>query len=105
MCRVSGYIGKKEALPIVLDGLRRQSYGGYDSAGVVVGNGSDLVCVKAVGKLENLEKKLENLSLKGNWSIAHVRWASHGKVCEANAHPIWDCQKNIFLVHNGIIEN
>lgn len=106
MCRVSGYIGKKEALPIVMDGLRRQSYGGYDSAGVVVGsNGSDLACVKSVGKLENLEKKLENQPLKGNRSIGHIRWATHGKVCEENAHPFWDCQKNIHLVHNGIIEN
>lgn len=106
MCRVSGYIGKKEALSIVMDGLRRQSYGGYDSAGVVVGSsGSDLTCVKAVGKLENLEKKLENQRLKGNWSIGHIRWATHGKVCEENAHPFWDCGKNIHLVHNGIIEN
>ncbi len=106
MCRVSGYIGKKDALPIVMDGLRRQSYGGYDSAGVVVGsNGSDLTCVKAVGKLENLEKKLENQPLKGNLALGHIRWATHGKVCEENAHPFWDCQKNIHLVHNGIIEN
>lgn len=109
MCRVSGYIGKKEALPIVMDGLRRQSYGGYDSAGVVVGSTNtpepNLVCVKAVGRLENLEKKLENQSLKGNWSISHIRWATHGKVCEENAHPFFDCHKNIYLVHNGIIEN
>jgi glucosamine--fructose-6-phosphate aminotransferase (isomerizing) len=105
MCRVSGYVGKKDALPIIMDGLRRQSYGGYDSAGVVVGNGSDLVCLKSVGKLENLEKKLENQSLKGNWALGHIRWATHGKVSEENAHPFWDCGKNIFLVHNGIIEN
>lgn len=106
MCRISGYIGKKEALPIVMDGLRRQSYGGYDSAGVVVGaDGSELTCIKAVGKLENLEKKLENQSLKGNLALGHIRWATHGKVCEENAHPFWDCQKNIHLVHNGIIEN
>ena len=64
MCRVSGYIGKKEALPIIMDGLRRQSYGGYDSSGVVVGDGSNLVCVKAVGKLENLEKKLHIICQK-----------------------------------------
>ena len=105
MCRVSGYIGKKEALPIILDGLRRQSYGGYDSSGVTVGNGSNLVCVKAVGKLENLERKLEGQNLKGNWALGHIRWASHGRVCEENAHPFWDCSKNIHLVHNGIIEN
>ena len=105
MCRVSGYIGKKEALPIVMDGLRRQSYGGYDSAGVTIMTENGLVCVKAVGKLENLEKKLEGQNLTGNWAIGHIRWASHGKVCEANAHPFWDCKKNIYLAHNGIIEN
>lgn len=105
MCRVSGYIGKKEALPIVMDGLRRQSYGGYDSSGILIGAGFNLVCVKAVGKLENLEKKLENRNLKGNWAIGHIRWASHGGVTEANTHPFWDCKKNIYLAHNGIIEN
>jgi glucosamine--fructose-6-phosphate aminotransferase (isomerizing) len=105
MCRVSGYIGKKEALPIIMDGLRRQSYGGYDSAGVAIMTENGLVCVRAVGKLENLEKKLEGQDLKGNWGLGHIRWASHGKVCEANAHPFWDCQKNIYLAHNGIIEN
>ncbi len=105
MCRLSGYIGKKEALPIILDGLRRQSYGGYDSSGVVIGQGSNLACIKAVGKLENLEKKLANQDLKGNCSIGHIRWASHGKVTEENAHPHHDCKKNIWLAHNGIIEN
>lgn len=105
MCRVSGYIGKKEALPIILDGLRRQSYGGYDSNAVLIGDDSNLVCVKAVGKLENLEKKLKRENLKGNWGIGHLRWATHGKVTEANCHPFADCQKNIFLAHNGIIEN
>jgi len=105
MCRVSGYIGKKETLPIIMDGLRRQSYGGYDSSGVVIGKDSNLTCIKAVGKLENLEKKLEGQNLKGNWGIGHIRWASHGAVTEANAHPFWDCKKNIYLAHNGIIEN
>ncbi|MBU4299317.1 glutamine--fructose-6-phosphate transaminase (isomerizing) [Patescibacteria group bacterium] len=105
MCRVSGYIGKKDALPIIMDGLRRQSYGGYDSAGVLIGDGFNLACVKAVGKLENLEKKLENQPLKGNWGLGQIRWATHGAVTEINAHPHQDCKRNIFLVHNGIIEN
>ncbi|XOA42630.1 MAG: glutamine--fructose-6-phosphate transaminase (isomerizing) [Candidatus Nealsonbacteria bacterium] len=105
MCRVSGYIGKKDALPIIMDGLRRQSYGGYDSSGVLIGNGANLECIKSIGKLENLEKKLENQKLEGDWGIGHIRWATHGVVTEINAHPHSDCTKNIWVVHNGIIEN
>jgi glucosamine--fructose-6-phosphate aminotransferase (isomerizing) len=105
MCRVSGYIGKKEALPIIMDGLRRQSYGGYDSSGVLIGDETNLALIKAVGKLENLEKKLEGQTLKGNWGVGHIRWATHGAVTEANAHPHHDCHKNIWIIHNGIIEN
>lgn len=105
MCRVSGYIGKKDALPIIMDELRRQSYGGYDSSGVLIGDGSNLTCLKAVGKLENLEKKLEGVNLKGNWGIGHIRWATHGRVNEANTHPHCDCSQNVWVVHNGIIEN
>ncbi len=105
MCRISGYIGKKQALPIIMDGLRRQSYGGYDSAGILIFNDSDPACVKSVGRLENLEKKIEGQNLKGNWGVGQIRWASHGGVTEANAHPFWDCKENIYLCHNGIIEN
>ena len=105
MCRVLGYLGKKEALPIIMDGLRRQSYGGYDSSGILIGDGRNLTCVKAVGKLENLEKKLNGQNLNGNWGLGHIRWATHGGVTETNAHPHHDCQGNIFVVHNGIIEN
>jgi len=105
MCRVAGYIGKKEALPIILDELRRQSYGGYDSSGVAIYEEGSFKVVKSEGKLENLEKKLEKLTLKGNFGIGHIRWASHGRVTEINAHPHSDCEGNIYLVHNGIIEN
>lgn len=105
MCRVSGYIGKKKAQAIIMDGLNRQSYGGYDSSGIVVGIGKNLTCIKAVGKLENLEEKLRGYELEGNWGIGHIRWATHGGVTENNAHPHQDCAGNIFLVHNGIIEN
>lgn len=105
MCRVSGYIGKKDALPIIMDGLRRQSYGGYDSSGILIGDGSTLTNLKAVGKLENLEKKLDGKDLRGNWGIGHIRWATHGGVNETNAHPHCDCSQNIWVVHNGIIEN
>jgi len=105
MCRLAGYIGEKEAVRIIMDSLSRQSYGGYDSAGVVIGSESNIICVKSVGRLENLEKKLEEKKLKGNWGIGHIRWASHGRVSLTNAHPFSDCQKKIYLVHNGIIEN
>lgn len=105
MCGIIGYIGKRDALPILLDGLKKESYRGYDSSGVVILNSKNHFLQKAVGKIENLEKKLKGKNLQGNWGIGHIRWATHGKVNIQNAHPHTDCQKNIFLVHNGIIEN
>jgi len=105
MCGIVGYIGKKSAAPILIEGLGRQSYRGYDSSGLVILGKKGLVCVKAKGKLENLEEKINGQNLEGNLGLGHVRWATHGEVTESNAHPHWDCQKNIYLVHNGIIEN
>ncbi|MDO8639603.1 MAG: glutamine--fructose-6-phosphate transaminase (isomerizing) [bacterium] len=105
MCGIVGYIGKQKALPILMEGLRRESYRGYDSSGVVVIEDGKPVCVKAVGKLENLEQKLQGNQLDGSVGVGHVRWATHGGVTEENAHPHSDCQKNIWIVHNGIIEN
>lgn len=105
MCGIVGYIGKKNAVPILIEGLHRESYRGYDSSGIVVFGKERSILVRAVGKLENLEKKLNNQNLEGNLGLGHVRWATHGSVSEANAHPHFDCQRNIFLVHNGIIEN
>lgn len=105
MCGIVGYIGKKPALPILIEGLHREIYRGYDSTGVVVFDGKESRCIKAVGKIENLEKKVIGQNLGGNLGLGHCRWASHGAVNEANAHPHQDCQGNIFLVHNGIIEN
>jgi len=106
MCGIVGYIGQKNVLPILIEGLRRETYRGYDSAGIVVFNEkTNPVCVKAIGKLENLERKLNNHQIEGVLGLGHCRWATTGGVTEANAHPHWDCQKNIFLVHNGIIEN
>ena len=105
MCGIVGYIGKRNATSILLEGLRRESYRGYDSSGLVFGAGKELICIKAVGKLENLENKLNGQNFESSLGLGHVRWATHGGVTEANAHPHCDCQKNIWLVHNGIIEN
>jgi glucosamine--fructose-6-phosphate aminotransferase (isomerizing) len=105
MCGIIGYIGKQNAASILMEGLRRESYRGYDSSGIVVLQQTDPVCLRAVGKLENLEKKLENCTIEGGLGIGHTRWATHGGVTEENAHPHTDCKGNFFLVHNGIIEN
>jgi glucosamine--fructose-6-phosphate aminotransferase (isomerizing) len=106
MCGIVGYLGKQKAIPILITGLQRESYRGYDSSGLVVFENGKTVCLKAVGKLEALEKKLKgNGALNGSVGLGHVRWATHGAVTEANAHPHCDCRGNIWLVHNGIIEN
>ena len=107
MCGIIGYIGQNKALPVLLDGLRRLEYRGYDSAGVAVCDGQEIITVKAVGKIVELDKKisLENKSLQGNVGIAHTRWATHGKPSLENAHPHCGCKQEIWLAHNGIIEN
>ena len=105
MCGIIGYIGKRDATPILIEGLRRESYRGYDSSGLVLFTEKDPICIKAVGKLENLENKIDSLIVKGFSGLGHVRWATTGEVTELNAHPHCDCKKNIWLVHNGIIEN
>jgi len=105
MCGIVGYIGKKNAVPILMEGLKRESYRGYDSSGIVVLQEGEPSYLKAVGKLENLETKMASSPMEGSVGIGHVRWATHGGVTEENAHPHHDCQNNIWLVHNGIIEN
>ncbi len=105
MCGIIGYIGKRNATPILTEGLRRESYRGYDSSGLALFDGKEIICVKAVGKLENLESKLRSQAPEGLLGLGHVRWATTGEVTEANAHPQSDCRGNIWLVHNGIIEN
>ncbi|MFH1522485.1 MAG: glutamine--fructose-6-phosphate transaminase (isomerizing) [Patescibacteria group bacterium] len=104
MCGIVGYLGKNNALSIVLDGIKRLEYRGYDSSGVAIRNAAGIYCLKSVGKIKELEKKLE-VDIEGNLGIAHTRWATHGEPSERNAHPHTDCQKKIWLVHNGIIEN
>lgn len=106
MCGIIGYIGRKSAVPILLEGLRKESYRGYDSSGVVVfGKDDEPALVRAVGKLEELEAKLRENPLQGSIGLGHNRWASNGEVTEENAHPHKDCKESIFVVHNGIIEN
>lgn len=105
MCGIVGYIGKKEALPILINGLRRLEYRGYDSAGVAVSAGGKIKNIKAVGKIEKLAEKVKNLDLVGSVGIAHTRWATHGGVSEDNAHPHSACNDDLVICHNGIIEN
>ena len=107
MCGISGYIGKKEGLQIVLGNLRKLEYRGYDSAGVAFFNlGANAEIIKTVGKLDNLERALRGKrSLSATAAIGHTRWATHGAPNQVNAHPHSDCRGEIFLVHNGIIEN
>ncbi len=105
MCGIVAYLGSKPAQPLLLEGLKRLEYRGYDSAGLAIINGSIQVC-RAVGRVSILEERLEQLGgLQGHLGLAHTRWATHGGVTEANAHPHRDDRHGIALVHNGIIEN
>lgn len=105
MCGIVGYIGKQKAAPILIEGLKRLEYRGYDSAGLAVIEKNRIINIKAVGKVAELENKINGKDISGNVGIAHTRWATHGKPSDHNSHPHSDCKKNIFLVHNGIIEN
>ena len=106
MCGIVGYIGNRKAVPIILDGLRRLEYRGYDSAGIAVLNGDNHLSVRrASGKLRNLEEAIRINPLDGPYGIGHTRWATHGRPTEENAHPHRDCTGDIVVVHNGIVEN
>lgn len=105
MCGIVGYIGKKEALPILVGGLRRLEYRGYDSAGVAVIENGKINRVRSVGKIDNLADKLKTEKVFGTIGIAHTRWATHGGVIEENAHPHSGCKDDLVIVHNGIVEN
>jgi len=104
MCGIVGYIGKKNAVEVGVDGLRALQYRGYDSAGLAFLNGGKIVSARAVGKIENLEERIDP-SWNSGLGIFHTRWATHGGVTEQNAHPHSDCSGDISLCHNGIIEN
>jgi glutamine---fructose-6-phosphate transaminase (isomerizing) len=106
MCGIVGYVGKKQVVPIIIEGLRRLEYRGYDSAGIAVaGNGDGLQLRRAEGKLRNLEEAIRLKPLDGSYGIGHTRWATHGRPTEENAHPHRDCTGKIVVVHNGIVEN
>src|SRR5579872_3829698 len=106
MCGIVGYIGNRRAVPIILDGLRRLEYRGYDSAGIAVLNGDNQLAVRrASGKLRNLEETIRVNPMDGAYGIGHTRWATHGRPTEENAHPHRDCSGDIVVVHNGIVEN
>ncbi|HVT45044.1 MAG TPA: glutamine--fructose-6-phosphate transaminase (isomerizing) [Thermoanaerobaculia bacterium] len=105
MCGIIGYVGSREVVPVVLGGLKKLEYRGYDSAGIAVVNGSGVKVVRAEGKLSNLEHKLLDETLEGSFGIGHTRWATHGKPNENNAHPHRDCSGRIVVIHNGIVEN
>ena len=105
MCGIVGYVGEQEVVPLLLDGLKRLEYRGYDSAGVVVVADGNLERTRAQGKLENLTAKLDAEPLTGSHGLGHTRWATHGPPVERNAHPITDARERVAVIHNGIIEN
>src|SRR5215475_5534068 len=106
MCGIVGYVGKKSVAPVIIEGLRRLEYRGYDSAGIAVsGNGNGLEVRRAEGKLRNLEEAIRQKPLHGTYGIGHTRWATHGRPTEENAHPHRDSTGKIVVVHNGIVEN
>lgn len=104
MCGIVGYIGKKEAYPILMKGLKRLEYRGYDSAGIALLNGG-LHVYKTKGKVADLEASISGKNTNGNIGIAHTRWATHGEPNDQNAHPHYSESKEIAIIHNGIIEN
>jgi glucosamine--fructose-6-phosphate aminotransferase (isomerizing) len=106
MCGIVGYVGQKSVVPVIIEGLRRLEYRGYDSAGIAVGgNGDGLQLRRAEGKLRNLEEVIRLKPIEGTYGIGHTRWATHGRPTEENAHPHRDCTGRIVVVHNGIVEN
>jgi glucosamine--fructose-6-phosphate aminotransferase (isomerizing) len=105
MCGIVGYIGHRDAVSILIPGLRRLEYRGYDSSGIATVNGNGLEMKKTVGKIARLEALIASDPPKGKLGIAHTRWATHGSPSEANAHPHLDCESRLAVVHNGIIEN
>jgi glutamine---fructose-6-phosphate transaminase (isomerizing) len=105
MCGIIGYAGTRDVVPVLIGGLKKLEYRGYDSAGIAVVNSEGVEVVRAEGKLSNLESKLGGMEIKGTFGMGHTRWATHGKPNENNAHPHRDCTGEVVVIHNGIIEN
>jgi len=105
MCGIVGYYGKQDAVPILMNGLKRLEYRGYDSAGIAVMNGDGLHSIKKAGKVSELNKQIDDSTLRGSIGIGHTRWATHGEPNDKNAHPHLDHSGKISIIHNGIIEN
>ena len=105
MCGIVGYIGDKTASDILINGLHRLEYRGYDSAGVAILNGDGIQLRRSPGKLSVLEESLKKQPLQGTIGLGHTRWATHGRPSEENAHPHTCCKSEIVVVHNGIVEN
>ena len=105
MCGIVGYIGNKNCIPILINGLKRLEYRGYDSAGIAIITDSGSYIIKNKGKVSQLEEKIEYLNGGSTIGIGHTRWATHGVPNEINAHPHFNADKNLFVIHNGIIEN
>jgi len=105
MCGIIGYIGPKNSVQIIIEGLKKLEYRGYDSAGIAVDDENEIKLRRVEGKIADLEKSLEKNPLEGNYGLGHTRWATHGRPCEENAHPHRDCTGSLVVVHNGIIEN
>src|SRR2546430_4402145 len=106
MCGIVGYVGDKQVVGVILDGLKKLEYRGYDSAGIAVVDEQGVLTIRrAEGKLRNLEEAIRLRPLDGTYGIGHTRWATHGRPTEENAHPHRDCTGKIVVVHNGIVEN
>lgn len=105
MCGIIGYVGKERAVPIILNGLEKLEYRGYDSCGILIISDKKSFIFKKVGKVKELAEEIKDKKIDGNLGVGHTRWATHGGVSEKNTHPHFDCENKIFVVHNGIIEN
>ena len=105
MCGIVGYVGNKQASQVLIEGLKKLEYRGYDSAGIAVLSGEDILVRKCKGALKFLEEKIADETIKGSLGIGHTRWATHGEPSDLNSHPHSNADDSISIVHNGIIEN